>query len=109
MKIAIEAYVSIFIMCLCILLCVCVISADLDAASARDAYTTYVLQLQDSNYAESVIEACERDASNKGYTLTVEPYVNGNGERTATIDFCYDYTIPVIQYTTQRYIKRYSS
>ena len=109
MKTAIEAYVSIFIVFICAILCVCLISANLSAAGARDAYTTYTLQLQDSNYANSVIAACTADAESRGYTIIVNVYDLGNGQRSGSVELQYDYSIPVLGYTTERYIRGYSS
>lgn len=109
MKVAIEAYVSIFIICICALLCVCLISADIEVANARDAYTTYTLQLQDSNFADAVIVACKSDAASRGYVVNITMFEDDNGNRSGTVELQYDYTIPVIGYTTQRYIRGYST
>lgn len=109
MKVAIETYVSIFIVCICALLCVCLISADMGVAGARDAYTTYVLQLQDSNFADGVVAACVSDATSRGYSINIEVYDNGNGDKSGTVELQYDYVIPVIGYATQRYIRGYAS
>lgn len=109
MKTAIEAYVSIFIVFICAILCVCLISANLSAAGARDAYTTYTLQLKDSNYANSVISACIADAESRGYTIDVEVYDLGNGQKSGTVELQYEYSIPILGYTAQRYIRGYSS
>ena len=109
MKAAIEAYVSVFIICLCVLLCVCLISADLNVASARDAYTTYTLQLQDSNYADAVVSACRADATNRGYTLNITVHEIGDGSRSGSVEMQYEYYIPIIGYSAQRYIRGYSS
>ena len=109
MKVAIEAYVSVFIICICALLCACLISADLSAASARDAYTTYTLQLQDSNYADNVIAACRNEAQMRGYTIDIIVYDEGNGNKSGSIELQYEYNIPVIGYSTRRYIRGYSS
>lgn len=109
MKVAIEAYISVMIICICALLCVCLISSDLKVANARDAYTTYVLQLQDSNFAGSVIAACVSDAESRGYTLNVETYDTGDGNMSATIELLYEYKIAVIGYTTDRVIRGYAS
>ena len=109
MKVAIEAYVSVFIICICVLLCVCMVSADLSVASARDAYETYTLQLQDSNYADSVVNACEADAASRGYNIDITVYDLGNGSKSGSVELQYEYHIPVIGYRAQRYIRGYSS
>ena len=109
MKVAIEAYVSIFIICICVLLCVCMVSADLGVASARDAYTTYTLQLQDSNYADSVVNACEADAASRGYDVNITVHDLGDGRKSGSVELQYEYFIPVIGYRAQRYIRGYVS
>lgn len=109
MKIAIEAYASVFIICLCVLLGVCLITADLGVASARDAYETYTLQLQDSNYADTVAAACRADAANRGYVLNIVIHEIGDGSRSGSVEMQYEYSIPIIGYTAQRYIRGYTS
>lgn len=109
MKIAIEAYVSIFIICLCLVLCACLISADLEVANARDAYTTYTLQLQDSNFADSVVQACKSDAEKRGYQIDISVYEDASGNKSGTVELQYEYSIPVIGYTAYRYIRGYAS
>ena len=109
MKVVIETYVSVFVICICVVLCACLITADINVASARDAYTTYVLELQDSNFADDVVQACLDDATSRGYSINITVYDNGGGDRSGNIELQYDYSIGLIGYTTQRYIRGYVS
>lgn len=109
MKIIFESYVSIFIICMCAVLCACLISADMDVANARDAYTTYMCQLQDSNFAPAVVSACREDAEMRGYKIEIETYDDGTGNRSGRINLSYTYTIKIIGYSTTRYVRGYVS
>ena len=109
MKVAIEIYATLFIIFLCVALCLGVISASIDASNARDAYTTYVLQLQNSNYDDSVAEAIKKDAVARGYEINIKIYTDENGGRSGSVELQYEYTVPIINYTTYRYIRGYAT
>lgn len=109
MKIIFETYVSIFIITLCVLLCAALIASDIDVANARDTYTTYTSQLQDSNFAAAVIEECKNDAKLRGYTVEITVYDDGTGNKSGYVKLGYDYHIKPLGYTTARYIRGYVS
>lgn len=109
MKSAIEAYISVFIICICALLCACMITADLNVASARDAYATYVSELQDSNFADNVIESCKNDAISRGYTIDVTVYEDEIGNRSGSVILKYNYNIDLLGFSAPRYIRGYAS
>lgn len=109
MKIAIEIYVSIFILCVSTLLCVGFISADMDVAQARDDYSTYVQQIRDSNFSEIVISGCKSDALERGYTLDVSVHSTDDGSRACYVVLTYDYNIAVLNVSNTKYIRGYVS
>ena len=109
MKIVFEAYISVFIISLCVLLCACLISADIEVAGARDAYATYTSQLQDSNFASKVIDACKADANVRGYTINITIYDDGTGNKSGNVELAYNYTIKALGYSATRYIRGYVS
>lgn len=109
MKAAIEAYISIFIVSICVILCACIISADLNTAGARDAYATYASELQDSNFADDVVEACKNDAVSRGYSIVINIYDDGLGDRSGDIELKYNYQIAFLGFNAPRYIRGYIS
>lgn len=96
MKTAFEAFVSIFIITICVFVCAGIIAADVKAAGARDAYSTYCSQLQDSNFSEVVVNECMRDAENRGFSLQISVYSDDNGNRSADVVLGYDFSIGII-------------
>ena len=109
MKVAIEVYVAIFIIFLCILLCIGVLEAGITASNARDAYTTYVLQLQNSNYDDAVVDAIKKDAADRGYEINIKVFTDDQGGRSGSVELQYEYHIPIINYTTYKYIRGYAT
>lgn len=107
MKIAVEVYVSLFILCLTMALCVGFISSDLSVMEARDCFYSYVNEMQNGDLAESVIEDCQKDASNNGYGLDVELNVDDNGKRSADVTLKYDYKMPVLGISQNKTIHCY--
>ena len=109
MKTAFEAFVSIFIITICVFVCAGIIAADFQAASARDAYSTYCSQLQDSNFSEVVVNECLRDAENRGYVLDISVYSDDNGNRSADIVLGYDFSIGIIEVFRNQIIRGHIS
>lgn len=93
MKIAIEIYASLFILCLTAALCIGFISSDLSVMEARDAYYSYVNELQESNFADSVVDACVEDANKNGHALTIDVLEDDNKNRSANVSLSYKYKI----------------
>ena len=66
MKVGLEIYISIALMTIMAVLCASFITADIKAADARDAYYSYYEQIENSNCAMSVMDACE-----SGYDMEI--------------------------------------
>ena len=71
MKVGLEIYISIALMTIMAVLCASFITADIKAADARDAYYSYYEQIENSNCAMSVMDACVKDAGESGYDMEI--------------------------------------
>ena len=109
MKLIFETFVSVFIICICALLCACLISANIDVANARDAYSTYSQQLKDSNFSTNVVQAIRDDATLRGYIINITVHDNGEGDKSGNIELAYTYSIKLLGYSSTRYIRGYIS
>lgn len=93
MKIALEIFMSLFILVLSIAICIGLISSDVNVNEARDCYYSCINELQASNFADNVAHACVTEANNKGYSLHIDIYQDSNGDRSASIILEYKYRI----------------
>lgn len=95
MKAGLEIYISIVLITMMAVLCSGFIVADIDANDARDAYYSYYTLIDNSDGAESVINACQADAGDSGYKLKVEEV--GNPENSMyKLTFEYPYKITIL-------------
>lgn len=109
MKIAIELFVSLFILIMMVALCIGIVSSDLDVMEARDFYYSCVNELQKSNFADSVIDSYITEATNNGYSLNIQIYQTADGDRSADISLKYIYDIPVIGVEQEKLINGFVS
>ena len=93
MKIAIEVYVSLFILCLTVAIGIGLISSDLAVMRARDDFYTYTNMLQDSNFADAIVDECVKNAASNGYSLGVNVFENDNNNRSAKVTLSYKYKL----------------
>ena len=107
MKIAIEIFVSLFILIMMVAICVGIVSSDLDVMEARDFYYSCVNELQNSNFSDTVIDRCLAEATNRGYSLNVQVYQDATGDRSADISLKYIYNISVIGIEQEKLIGGY--
>lgn len=95
MKTGIEIYVSMVLITVMAVLCASFIVADVHSTDARDAYYSYYQEIDNSDCASSVINACISDAGDSGYKLAVDKV--GDAEKPMyKITFKYDYKIPML-------------
>lgn len=105
MKIALEIFMSLFILILSISICIGLISSDVKVNEARDCYYSCVNELQASNFADNVAYACVTDANNKGYSLHIDLYQDANGDRSARLVLEYTYKISPLGISQQKTIE----
>ena len=107
MKIAIELFASLFILIVTVAICVGVISSDLTVMDARDYYQSCVNQLQESNFADRVIDACIEDAAKEGYSIHISIQESPEGERSAWVTMKYKYKIIPLGISQEKTIEGY--
>lgn len=72
MSTTIKTYVGIFILLLSVFAMAGVMSATIDAGNARDFHASVIAEIEDSNFAPSVIQACQAQAQSAGYELLID-------------------------------------
>lgn len=72
MSTTIKTYVGIFILLLSVFAMAGVMSASIDANNARDFHASVMAEIEDANFAPSVINACKVQAENAGYELLID-------------------------------------
>ncbi|WP_031420557.1 hypothetical protein [Lachnoclostridium phytofermentans] len=72
MSTTIKTYVGIFILLVSVFSMAGVMSACIDANNARDFHASVMAEIEDSNFAPSVISSCEEQAENAGYELLID-------------------------------------
>ncbi|MDR0925354.1 MAG: hypothetical protein LBN31_13505 [Hungatella sp.] len=72
MSTIIKTYVGIFILLLSVFAMAGVMSATIDANNARDYHAAVMAEIEDSNFAPSVITACKAQAEEAGYELLID-------------------------------------
>lgn len=95
MKAGLEIYISLVIITIMAVLCSSFIVADVQVNDAKDAYYSYYTEIDNSDGASSVINACIADAGDSGYQLTVEKV--GSAENPMyKLTFVYPYKIAIL-------------
>ena len=95
MKAGLEIYISIVLITIMAVLCSSFIVADINVIDARDAYYSYYEQIENSDCATSVINACISDAGDAGYQLSVEE-VGDHTNSLFKITFKYPYKMSIL-------------
>lgn len=98
MEVIIKAFCGIFFVICLAVLGVGLVKASVDARNANAFAGECRSKIENSNYAESVVEACREDAAGLGYTLDVRLYRPRGGERIVGGSYTlgYQYQIPIL-------------
>lgn len=72
MSTTIKTYVGIFIFLISIFSMAGIMSASIDASNARDFHNSVIAEIEDANFAPSVINACKKQAASDGYELLID-------------------------------------
>lgn len=106
MKAGLEIYISMILITIMAVLCSSFITADVSAVDARDAYYSYYTEIDNSDCATSVINACIADAGDSGYELKVDKV--GDAENAMyKLTFSYPYKISMLGVNKQHTIVGY--
>lgn len=112
MSTVIKSYIPIVLIILAVFIFAGIISVTIDVQNARDFHAAYVNEIENSNHAGSVIEACKAEAEENGYELVVDSYTNNSlGENNSTISkvvLKYDYTIGILNVNSAQEIVGYA-
>lgn len=83
MKEIFEAFLGLFFLVLVMVGGMSVIGASIDARNADASKTSYIAEMENSNFSASVMSGVLADAADQGYELSVDLYhENPSGERT---------------------------
>ena len=72
MSTTVKTYIGIFILMLSMFSMAGVMSATIDAENARDFHASVIAEIEDANFAPSVIQACKTQAALAGYELLID-------------------------------------
>lgn len=112
MSTIIKSYTVILLLIMSVLICTGIISVTVDVQNARDYHAACINEIENSNHASSVIEACKIEAAKNGYELIVTSYVNDiDGINTSTISkvvLKYDYTIGLLSVNSEKEVIGYA-
>lgn len=99
-------FLSLFLIMLGVVVTTGIIRANMVALRATEFHSDVISEIENSNFADSVIEACKTQAAEAGYELVVEKYVDEKGiTNMAEVVLCYDYKIPFLS-VDNKYYKR---
>ena len=107
-----KSYVSIILIIVAVFVFVGIISVAVDVQNARDFHGAVVNEIENSNHAGSVIEACKDTAAKNGYELVVTSYVNNSDglqySKITKVVLKYKYTISILDISSEKEIVGYA-
>lgn len=107
MKVGLEVYISLILLVVVGLLCANFIASDVATMNARDIQAAYVTEIENSDFADSVIHRCEKNAQDRGYKLNVQKVTIGESEM-AEVSLTYVYKVPLIGVESEHVITGYA-
>ncbi|RDY32120.1 hypothetical protein [Lachnotalea glycerini] len=112
MSTTIKTYVGIFLLLLSVFTMAGVMSACIDANNARDFHASVIAEIEDSNFAPSVINACKTQAENAGYELLINDnsvVKNENGKTTLLVVILkYQYQVDFLGVVSSQQIRGFA-
>lgn len=99
MKGAVEFYMCMIFVVLISVLSTTFISANQDISIARDFHSAVVNEIENSDFSNSVIDACKNEADKQGYQLDVAVITGARGVKTAEVILRYDYSVKLLNLT----------
>lgn len=112
MSITIKTYVGMFLLLLSVFTMAGIMSASIDANNARDYHAAVVAEIEDANFAPSVINACKTQAAESGYTLLVDSssIVSDDTGRATMMEviLSYEYHIPLLNVSNTQQIRGFA-
>ena len=102
-------YISLFLIMLGLVVTTGIISANMTALRAAEFHMDAIAEIENSNFADSVIDACKNQAKQSGYELSVEEFEDEKGiTNMAEVVLCYEYKIPFLKINNKFYRRGYA-
>lgn len=99
-------YISVFMILFGVSVSTGLIKANMTALRAAEFHMDAIAEIENSNFADSVIDACVNQAAECGYQLNVEKFTDTKGvTNMAEVVLSYDYRIPFLN-IDNKYCKR---
>ena len=110
MSSVIKNYMVIILVIICIFTCVGIVNVAIDVHNARDFHGAVINEIESSNHASTVIDACEEAAEENGYVLTVTPYAKKNDTHAqiSKVVLKYKYSILFLEVDAEKEIIGYA-
>ena len=80
MKNIISAFTTLFFYLLCVFGAAALLTASAQTAAAKEYKADVIAEIENSDFNRDVISSCISQAQSAGYTLTVTPSANAEGE-----------------------------
>ncbi len=108
----IKSYLSVFLILVAVFTFGGIISVTIDVQNARDYHAAVINEIENSNHAQSVIDACIEEAESNGYELTVVSYpddsVAAYNSAIVKVTLKYDYSINLLSIGAKKEIIGYA-
>ncbi len=93
-----KAFFGIFFMVAIVSLGTGILAASLTARDAEGFLRDCVIRIENSNFSEEVMEACEEGAQERNFQLLIHPLAQEGTDRIsyATCELTYEFSVPVI-------------
>lgn len=118
----VKAFSGIFFLLLLLFLGIGIVSAQMDVEKAKDYKSDIVMEIENSNYSVSVLNACIEQAKANGYDIAITVYqengvantyaeanvMNTEGAYLAEILLTYHYGIGILNTSTEHSIRGFS-
>ena len=112
MSSVIKTYIGIFILFLSVFTLTGIISACMDANQARDFHSSVIAEIEDANFAPSVVSECITQAESAGYDLMIDEdsYVYDEDGKATMMEVIlkYDYRIDLLGVLSAQQIRGFA-
>lgn len=112
MSTVIKSYLAFILIILTVFVCAGIGMVNLDVQNARDYHAAVINEIENSNHADSVIDACVAEASSNGYELIISTYTNNSdasaGSNISKVVLKYDYRIDFLNMSSEKEIVGYA-
>lgn len=108
LKSAIEFFLGMILLSVASVVTITLIASNIEMQNARKAHTAYVMEIENSNLAPSVIEECKKDAQDK-YTLYVGNPKGADGSKVVKVALTYRTDIPLFGIEEEHVIEGFAA